>query len=162
MTESAVIRIDFTPCRFYPHDTRTMRLMQVYGLHKGVLMTTFPKCAPTSCQGPVSAETPRVHTRIPPGQPHSCSTYPITPHQHTHTTGEREQRVGDTQVAGLPPHKTACGLYGKVLKHTVTNGQSLIDSNGPNALRDSIPECSYYPPKSRCYSVLLIKFIYIS
>src|SRR5438128_12564020 len=70
MTESATIRIDFTPCRgvpFYPHDTRTMRLMQVIGLHKGVLMTTFPKCAPTSCQGPVSAETPRVHARIPPG-----------------------------------------------------------------------------------------------
>src|SRR5438132_1260737 len=83
MTESAVIQIDFTPCRgvpFYPHDTRTMRLMQVIGLHKGVLMTTFPKCAPTSCQGPVSAETPRVHAWIPLGQPHSRSTQPITPH----------------------------------------------------------------------------------
>src|SRR5438105_4872758 len=88
MTESAVIRIDFTPCRgipFYPHDTRTMRHMQVIGLHKGVLMTTFPKCAPTSCQGPVSAETPRVHARIPPGQPHSRSTQPSTPTQtHPH------------------------------------------------------------------------------
>src|SRR6266498_4469935 len=88
MTESVVIRNDFTPCRgvpFYPHDTRTMRLMQVYGLHKGVLMTTFPKCAPISCQGPVSAETPRVHAWIPSGQPHSRSTQPITPtHTHPH------------------------------------------------------------------------------
>src|SRR6266540_2893299 len=77
--------------------------------HKGVPMTTFPRCTLTSCQGPVSAETPRVHTRIPPGQPHSCSTQLITPHIHTHTTGEREQRIGDTQVTGLPPHKTICG-----------------------------------------------------
>src|SRR5438105_7987332 len=96
MTESAGIRIDFTPCRgvpFYPHDTRTMRLMQVYGLHKGVLMMTFSKCAPTSCQGPVSAETPRVHARIPPGQPHSRSTQPITPTRthphHRRHTGNR-------------------------------------------------------------------------
>src|SRR6266542_1089221 len=106
MTESATIRINFTPCRgvpFYPHDMRTMRLMQVYGLHKGVLMTTFPKCAPTSYQGPVSAETPRVHARIPPGQPYSRSTQPITPTQHTHTTGKREQWIRDTQVTGLPP-----------------------------------------------------------
>src|SRR6266540_1965491 len=112
MTESAAIRIDFTPYRgvpFYPHDTRTMRLMQVYDLHKRVLMTTFPKCAPTSYQGPVSAETPRVHTWIPPGQPHSRSTQPFTPHKHTHTTGKREQRIGDTQVIVLSPHKTACG-----------------------------------------------------
>src|SRR6266508_1412399 len=88
MTESATIRIDFTHCRgvpYYQHDTGTMRLMQVYSLHKGVPMTTFPKCAPTSCQGPVSAKTPRVHARIPPGQPHSRSTQPITPtHTHPH------------------------------------------------------------------------------
>src|SRR5438132_8469984 len=71
-TESTAIRIDFTPCRgvpFYPHDTGTMRLMQPIKLHKGVPVTTLPKCALTNCQAPVNAETPRVHSRIPPGQP---------------------------------------------------------------------------------------------
>src|SRR6266508_5689798 len=100
MTKSATIQIDFTPYRgvpFYPHDTRTMRLMQVYGLHKGVLMTTFPKCAPTSCQGPMSVETPRVHARIPPGQPHSRSTQPIT---HTYTPTPRA-----SESNGLETHR---------------------------------------------------------
>ena len=31
------------------------------------------------------------------------------PAQPTHTTGKREQRIGGTQVIGLPPYKTACG-----------------------------------------------------
>src|SRR6266540_541237 len=92
MTESAAIRIDFTPCRgvpFYPHDTGTMRLMQVYGLHKGVPVTTLPKYALINCLGPVSAETPRGHARIPPGQPHSYSSQ--TEHNHTHLTPQASE-----------------------------------------------------------------------
>src|SRR6266540_4385699 len=60
ITESTTIQSDFTPCRgvpFYPHDTGTMQLMQVYGLHKGVPVTTLPNCATTFCQAPNSAET---------------------------------------------------------------------------------------------------------
>src|SRR5438105_1237005 len=112
MTESAAIRIDFTPCRgvpFYPHDTGTIRLMHPAKGTQGGTRDDLSQMLSNQLSGAVSAETPRVHARIPPGQPHSRSTHPITPHQHTHTTSEREQRVGDTQVAGLPAHKTACG-----------------------------------------------------
>src|SRR6266540_2578142 len=112
MTESAVIRIDFTPCRgvpFYPHDTGTMRLMQVYGLHKGVPVTALLKCALTNCQGPVSAETPRVHARILPRQSHSYSSQTDHNHTRTHTMGEREQQIRDAQATSLSSYKRACG-----------------------------------------------------
>src|SRR6266540_5702403 len=83
--------------------------------HKGVPVTTFPKCALTSCQGPVSAKTPRVHARIPPGQPHSCSTQPITP-THTHPHHERARatdwrHTGNKLTVAAPPNliRFKCG-----------------------------------------------------
>src|SRR5436190_10041313 len=98
MAESAAIRIDFTPCREYQftHTTRgPCDSCTPLRAHKGVPVTTFPKCSLTSCQGPVSAETPRV----PPGYPRGSLTHAqlnrSPPHIHTHTTGEREQRVRD-------------------------------------------------------------------
>jgi hypothetical protein len=44
MTEITAIRIDYTPCRgvqMYPHDSRTIRLMQPAKVTQGVLMSTF-------------------------------------------------------------------------------------------------------------------------
>src|SRR6266511_6298522 len=92
-----------------------MRLMQVYGLHKGVLMTTFPKCAPTNCQGHVSAETPRVHARIPPGQPHSYSSQ--TEHNHTHLT----PRASESN--GLETHRYRA--YRPIKRHVVSTEKCL-------------------------------------
>ena len=112
MTESAAIQIDLTPCRgvpFYPHDTGTIRLMQVYGLHKGVPVTTLPKCALINYQGSVSAEIPRVHARIPPGQPHSYSSQ--TEHNHTHLTPQASESNGlETLLPTDGPLLTQAGL----------------------------------------------------
>src|SRR5436190_20509885 len=91
---------------FYPHDTGTMRLMQPIKLHKGVPVTTLPKYALTNCRGPVNAETPRVHSRIPSGQPQIIHLKPnIILIIHPHTMGKREQKIRATQVMSLPSNK---------------------------------------------------------
>src|SRR5438132_1654751 len=94
MTESATIRIDFTPYRrvpFYPHDTGTKQLMQVYGLHKGVPVTNLPKCTMTLCQAPISAET------TPSPLSGAASNIPIqstiTSISHPHTMQHGSQKV---------------------------------------------------------------------